>query len=161
MIAITLTLSSIVPRPQTNPSATSPENGPWIHDDSVPGSTGTTSICAINNTGLAASSCSLPGKQQAMAANDLWRQRGVHLGEACLQVAMKGPERGGIGIRSLCTRNGLEADRPGESFDGGVIDRDLGDRLDRDLDRPGRHGPDHNDHSKASQDQRRWRIKPA
>jgi hypothetical protein len=44
-------LSSIEPRPQTAPSATTPSNGGWVHAPSLPGVTGTTSWWAISTIG--------------------------------------------------------------------------------------------------------------
>ena len=53
---MTLTLSSSVPRPQTMPAAMAPANGGCVHDDSVPGATGTTSWCASSAIGCARAS---------------------------------------------------------------------------------------------------------
>ena len=44
-------LSSIAPRPQTAPSATTPSKGGWLHWPSLPGVTGTTSWWAISRIG--------------------------------------------------------------------------------------------------------------
>src|SRR3712207_7367467 len=46
----TLFRSSSAPRPQTNPSATTPPKGGRVQAPSVPGSTGTTSRCPISRS---------------------------------------------------------------------------------------------------------------
>jgi hypothetical protein len=58
--ASTATLSSSVPRPHTNPPATAPEKGGCSQASSVPGSTGTTSWCAMSTSG--GSAASAPGQ---------------------------------------------------------------------------------------------------
>ena len=48
---MTLDLSSTAPRPQTNPSWTIPWNAGCVHASSVPGMTGTTSVCPMRTNG--------------------------------------------------------------------------------------------------------------
>ena len=63
---ISISLMSMAPRPQMKVSSTWPEKASWVQSPSVPGTTGTTSWCAMSCTG--ANEGSLPGMVMRMLA---------------------------------------------------------------------------------------------
>ena len=76
----------------------------------------------------------LPGVEQAVAADRLAGQRGVHPGKALLEILMEPVECRGLDVLPVLMRDGGEADRPRETPGGRAgVHREIGHRRRLDL----------------------------